>query len=268
MSAPLPLDGRAAVVTGGTKGIGLAIAHRLRCEGAAVTIASRREHNLAQALDVLHAEGDGLAPVHAVAANAGDGDDARRCIDEVVARHGRVDILVNNAAANPYQGPLVGLPASAAAKTAQVNQWGPVLWAQLAWEAHMAEAGGSIVNVTSIGGLTVDRGIGYYNATKAALGHLTRQLAFEMAPRVRVNAVAPGLIKTDMARTLWEEREAELAALMPLRRLGETADIAAAVAFLAGDDASWVTGQVLAVDGGAMTVPLDIGLHHPDEVEP
>jgi NAD(P)-dependent dehydrogenase (short-subunit alcohol dehydrogenase family) len=168
---------------------------------------------------------------------------------------GPLDIAVNNAATNPYFGDLAGLDLPRAQKTIEVNQLGALTWAQQAWHASMREHGGVIINITSVGGMLAEPGIGFYNVTKAALIHLTRQLAYEMAPGVRVNAIAPGLIKTDMARELWEGRETEQSRRIPLRRLGETADIASAAVFLASDAASWITGHTLVVDGGAIVAP-------------
>ena len=169
-----------------------------------------------------------------------------------VERFGAVDILVNNAATNPYYGPTLGISDSQFDKTVQVNWKGPLTWSRLVWEASMRDRGGSIVNISSAGGLAVEPAIGIYNGTKAALIHLTRTLAAELARAVRVNGVAPGLVKTDMARALWEADEAAIAARMPLRRLGEPADIADAVVFLVSDAASWITGQTLVVDGGVL----------------
>ncbi|HEV7888369.1 MAG TPA: SDR family oxidoreductase, partial [Acidimicrobiales bacterium] len=167
----------------------------------------------------------------------------------------RLDILVNNAATNPYMGPLMGIDRSRADKTVQVNQWAIVMWTQLAWRAAMEANGGAVVNVASIGGMSVEPSIGYYNVTKAAVIHLTRQLAQELAPKVRVNAVAPGLVKTDMARALWEPAEEAIASKLPLHRLGEPEDIANAALFLASDAAGWITGHTLVVDGGALIRP-------------
>ena len=163
-----------------------------------------------------------------------------------------MDILVNNAATNPYYGPTVDIDWSRATKTVSVNQIAPILWTQLAWTRSMKAGGGAVVNMASVGGYGVEANIGFYNATKAALIHLTRQLASELGPQVRVNAVAPGLVRTDMAKALIETYGEQLAGRLPLRRLGEPADIAAAVVFLVSDQASWITGQTLVVDGGSM----------------
>lgn len=251
------LTGQTAIVTGASRGIGRAIAATLCAAGANVTISSRKQDALdATAAALTEAAPDGAGGVLAVAANAGDPDAARACVAATMDRFGRVDILVNNAATNPYMGELVGLDLPRAEKTHQVNLYGVVLWTGLAWKAWMSGNGGAVVNIASIGGIGVDPGIGYYNATKAAVIHLTRQLATELGPRVRVNAVAPGLIKTDMARALWEQGEHELAGRFPLRRLGTVEDVAEPVRFLVGPGASWITGHTIVVDGGALVTPI------------
>jgi NAD(P)-dependent dehydrogenase (short-subunit alcohol dehydrogenase family) len=126
-----------------------------------------------------------------------------------------------------------------------------VMWSRLVWKASMADKGGAIVNVASVGGLLTEPGIGYYNSTKAALIHLTRQMAAELAPGVRVNGVAPGIVRTHLAKALWENFEPQLVEALPLKRIGEPDDIADAITFLAGDGSRWMTGQTLVVDGGA-----------------
>jgi NAD(P)-dependent dehydrogenase (short-subunit alcohol dehydrogenase family) len=159
---------------------------------------------------------------------------------------------VNNAATNPYMGPAIDIDLARYDKTFQVNLRGPFVWTQLAYKAAMKETGGSIVNIASIGGMQYGGHIGVYDNTKAALIHLTGHFAAELAPKVRVNAIAPGLVKTDMARALWEPAEEAIAKRMPLRRLGVPEDIANAALFLCSDAGSWITGQTLVVDGGAM----------------
>lgn len=244
-----PFAGRVALVTGGSRGIGRAVATDLSSQGAKVVIASRKADELERTAAEL---GDNVSWV---VANAGDSIAAEAAVGYCISTYGRLDVLINNAATNPYFGPLMGLGASQAAKTAQINQWAPVEWTRLAWDGFMASSGGVVVNVASIGGLITEPNIAYYNATKAALLHLTRHLAAELAPLVRVNAVAPGLVKTDMSHALWADREAEEASRLPLGRLGEPSDIAQAVSFLASESASWITGQVLVVDGGATITP-------------
>jgi NAD(P)-dependent dehydrogenase (short-subunit alcohol dehydrogenase family) len=245
----LDLTGKVALVTGGSRGIGKAIAARFAGAGARVMISSRKADALAEAADSIEGE------VTWFAANAGDSAGAAECVKACVERLGGLDILVNNAGTNPYFGPLMGLDEPRAQKTVQVNQDAVVVWTQLAWKAAMSESGGSVVNVASVSGLSVDPGLGWYGVTKAAVIHLTRHLAWELAPKVRVNCLAPGLVKTDFARALWEGAGDVIAARLPLKRLGEPDDIAKAALFLASDAASWITGQTLVVDGGAMVNP-------------
>jgi NAD(P)-dependent dehydrogenase (short-subunit alcohol dehydrogenase family) len=242
----LRLDGKVALVTGASKGIGAATAAALAASGARVMLSSRK----LELLEATAATIDGETAVFA--ANAGDPEAAEACVAETIERFGAIDVLVNNAATNPYHGPTLDISESQFDKTVQVNWKGPLVWSRLVWEASMRDRGGSIVNVSSVGGLSVEPSIGVYNGTKAALIHLTRTLAAELAPGVRVNGVAPGLVKTDMARAIWESDEEAIASRLPLRRLGEPADIADTIVFLVSDAASWITGQTLVVDGGAL----------------
>jgi NAD(P)-dependent dehydrogenase (short-subunit alcohol dehydrogenase family) len=248
----LRLDGKVALVTGGSRGIGRAIAARFAASGARVMLSSRKPEALAEAAAQMQGPG---GPVAWHAANVGDPDGAARCVAATVERFGSLDILVNNAATNPYYGPLVDIDAPRAEKTVQVNLEAALVWTQHAWRASMAERGGSVINMSSVGGFSVEHGIGWYNVTKAALAHLTRQLAYELGPGVRVNAIAPGLVRTDFARALWERAGDAVAGRLPLKRLGEPDDIAKAALFLASEAASWMTGQVLVVDGGALAMP-------------
>ncbi len=241
------IDGKVALVTGASRGIGEAIAAEFLASGAAgVAVTSRKPANIEDAADRL---GD-PARVLPLAARADDEDAARSAVGAAIERFGSLDILVNNAGTNPAGGALADVPLGAIQKTWSVNQAGPLIWAREAWHQWMAVHGGVIVNTASVGGLRPDRLLGAYNISKAALIYMTRQLAHEFAPGVRVVAVAPAVVKTRLSTALWEGREEEAAALHPLQRLGTTADVARAVLFLASGMASWITGVTLSVDGG------------------
>ena len=250
MTAPvLDLDGKVALVTGASRGIGKAIAAMYAAAGAKVMLSSRKQADLDETAGAIDGE------VATFAANAGDPEQAEACVAATMERFGALDVLVNNAATNPHMGPVIDVDLGRYDKTFQVNVRGPLVWTQCAWRAHMQEHGGSVINVASIGGIRHDGGIGVYNTTKAALIHLTKVLAGELAPKVRVNAIAPGLVKTDFARALWEPAEEQVAKTMPMKRLGEPEDIAGAALFLASDLSSWLTGDVIVIDGGRLVAP-------------
>jgi NAD(P)-dependent dehydrogenase (short-subunit alcohol dehydrogenase family) len=238
--------GRTAIITGGSRGIGLAIAQRLAETGANVVVTSRKQHGADAAAAQLG--GDALG----VVAHAVDEDAARSCVKLTLDRFGSIDILVNNAGTNPAFGPLIEQDHPRFAKTFDVNLWAPLLWTSLVVKAWMAEHGGAVVNTASIGGMHCAPNMGMYNATKAALIHLTKQLAVELSPRVRVNAVCPGVVRTRLAEALWKDDEQAVAASTPLDRIGEPVDVAAAVAFLVSDAASWITGETMVIDGGQL----------------
>jgi NAD(P)-dependent dehydrogenase (short-subunit alcohol dehydrogenase family) len=246
------LDNKVALVTGASRGIGLAAAEELLAAGARVMLSSRSEENLASARGELAHYGDRVA---SVAAHVGRSADAERAVATTIERFGAIDILVNNAATNPYYGPIVDIDDVRLTKTFEINQASIVFHVRAAWHQWMAEHGGVVINVASVGGLSAEPGIGWYNVTKAAVIHLTKQLSWELAPRVRVNAVAPGVVRTELARALWENHEESLTQHIPLRRLGEPVDIGRAIRFLASDDSSWITGQTLVIDGGTVTQP-------------
>ncbi len=242
------LAGKVAVVTGASKGIGRAVAAALVAAGADVVLSARKPGPLEEAAAAM----PGPGAVSTFPANAGDPEAAEACVAAALERFGRLDVLVNNAATNPHYGPLVDIDLPRWDKTFQVNIRGPLVWTQAAWRAWMRDHGGNVVNVASIGGIRPGGGIGAYDVTKAALIHQTRVLASELGPSVRVNAVAPGLVRTDFARVLVETHGDAVAQQLPLRRLGQPDDIAGAVAWLVSDLASWVTGHTLVVDGGAV----------------
>jgi NAD(P)-dependent dehydrogenase (short-subunit alcohol dehydrogenase family) len=239
------LTGRTAIVTGGSRGIGLAIAEALAAGGASVVLTSRRREAAEAAAATL-----GSDRVAGYGAHAADAEAAAGCIDFALERFGSVDVLVNNAGTNPAFGPLLEQDQARFAKTFETNVWAPILWTRLAAEAWMAEHGGAVVNTASLGGVTVSANLGVYNVTKAALIHLTRQLALELAPRIRVNAVAPGVVRTKLSEALWKGDEDQVADTTPLGRIGEPSDVAGAVTFLASDAATWITGETLVIDGG------------------
>jgi len=239
------LGGRTAIVTGASRGIGLAIAEALLAGGANVVLTSRHEEAATAAAASLGSERAVGFPAHAT-----DEQAAQRCIDFAVERFGRLDILVNNAGTNPAFGPVVDQDKGRFMKTLDVNLWAPVLWTGLAWRAWMRDHGGAVVNTASVGGLVVGPNLGVYHTSKAALIHITKQLALELGPKVRVNAVAPGVVRTRLAEALWKDHEDAVSAVTPLGRIGEPPDVGRAVAFLASDAASWITGETMVIDGG------------------
>lgn len=245
----ISLDGKVALVTGASKGIGKAIATELASSGADVMISSRKQDALERAASEIRAL-DVPGAIDVFAANGGDIDAGRACIEATIERFGRLDILVNNAATNPHYGATLDATPAQFDKTFEVNVRGPLFWTQQAWEHAFKESPGVVVNIASVGGIRGDFGIGVYNVSKAALIHFTRQLAGEIGP-TRVVGVAPGLVKTDFASVLVENFGEQLAARLPTRRLGEPADIANLVTFLASDAASWITGETFVIDGGA-----------------
>jgi len=241
------MDGQAAVVTGGSKGIGKGIAKAFVDAGANVLITARKP-------DVLEAAAAELGPNASwTAGHTGRPEDGERVIAECIERYGSCDVLVNNAATNPWAGPLIDAPLGMWDKTVEVNLRGPLAWSQIAWQQWMKDHDGcSIINIASVGGYKTSSNLGLYGVLKAALIHMTEQLASELAPNVRVNALAPAVIRTDFARILWEgEAGVKAAASYPLKRLGEPSDVGEAAVYLAAG-ASWMTGQTLVLDGGAL----------------
>ena len=238
------LDGKVALVTGASRGIGLAMAKTMAESGASVMMVSRKID--ASATDGIDGE------VAVMGANTGDVDAGRRCVEATIEKFGRLDVLVNNAATNPYFGDTLGVDEARYDKTFQVNLRGPVFWTAAVWDAWMKDNPGVILNVASVGGIRSESGLGVYNLTKAALIHLTRQLAGELGPS-RVVGIAPGLVATDFAAFLVDNFGERLAAALPTKRLGVPQDIANLATFLVSDAASWITGETYVIDGGAGT---------------
>ena len=240
------LKDQVAIVTGASRGIGLAIAAELVRQGARVCVTARRP----EALEAAVAE---LGPPDVAIAVPGKADDPAHqaeTVNRAVEAFGRLDMMVNSAGINPVFGPLIDTDPAAAAKIMAVNVLAPLAWTRLARDAWLGEHGGSVVNVASIAGLRASPGIGMYGVSKAALIRVTMELATELGPGIRVNAVAPGVVKTNFASALFEGREEQVSAAYPLKRLGVPEDVAGAVAFLLSDQASWITGQTLVLDGG------------------
>ncbi|MQA01773.1 MAG: glucose 1-dehydrogenase [Streptosporangiales bacterium] len=238
---------RVAIVTGASRGIGLSIARTLVERGYRVCITGRNAGPLDEAVASL----GGAEHALGVPGKAHDPAHQDATVDAVLGAFGRIDVLVNNAGINPVYGPMLELDLDAARKILEVNVLAAIGWTQRVHKASLAERGGAVVNIASAGGMRAAPGIGFYGTTKAALIHVTMELAVELAPKVRVNAVAPAVVKTKFATALYEGREEQLVAGYPMARLGVPEDVAGAVAFLASDEAAWITGQTLVIDGGA-----------------
>ena len=246
-AAESELQGKVAVITGASRGIGSAIAEELAARGATVVLSSRKQLDLDEEAARI---GDRAV---AIAAHAGREEDLERLVDQTLDRFGRIDILVNNAGTNPFFGALLDHELTAWDKVFEVNLRGYFILTKLVVKRWMQANGGAIVNVASVGGVRPGFGLGAYNISKAGVIFLTRQLAHELkGGNIRVNCVAPGLIKTRFAEALWgnEEIHRRVVENNPMGRIGEPAEVAECVAFLVSDAASYVNGQVLVIDGG------------------
>ena len=239
-------EGKTAIITGASRGIGFGIAERLVADGARVVITARKKETLDEAVARL-----GGPPVAlAVAGRADDADHQADTVRQAVENFGSIDLLVNNTGINPVYGPLVDLDLDVARKIVEVNCIAAVSWVQRVHRAWMKEHGGAIVNVSSLSSVRTAEGIGFYGASKAMLNSLTELMAVELGPDIRVNGVAPAVVKTRFATKLYEGREDAVTAAYPLKRLGVPEDIGSVVAFLLSDDAAWLTGQTVVIDGG------------------
>jgi len=249
---PFDLTGKGAVITGSSRGIGLAIAEALAARGANVVISSRKQQPCEEAAEAINARGRGRAV--AIPANIGSKEQVETLIAGSLAALGQIDIMVCNAASNPHYGPMGTISDEAFAKTLHNNVIANHWLCQLAGKGMLERGEGSIIIVGSVGGFRGSPVIGAYNVTKAADFQLARNLAVEWGGRgVRVNCIAPGLVRTDFARALWENPQglSEALAFTPMGRIGEPEDIAGAAVFLASPASRYVTGQTIVVDGGA-----------------
>ncbi|MFG3281206.1 SDR family oxidoreductase [Streptomyces sp. NPDC048111] len=247
------LSGKVALITGASRGIGYGVAEALVARGDRVCITGRGEDALKEAAERL-----GSDRVVAVAGKAADEAHQAHAVERTMEAFGRIDFLVNNAGTNPVFGPMADLDLNVARKVYETNVISALGFAQRTWKAWQKENGGAIVNIASIAGVSPSPFIGAYGMSKAAMVNLTLQLAHEFAPAVRVNAIAPAVIKTKFAQALYEGREEEAAAAYPMGRLGVPSDIGGAAAFLTSEQSAWVTGQTLVVDGGLF---LNVGVH-------
>ena len=244
-------EGQVALVTGASRGIGLGIAQRLQAEGATVVLTARKPEPLAETVAEF--------PVGSAVGIAGKSDDAAHraeVFDTIAEKFGRLDVLVTNVGINPVYGDTVDIELDAARKILEVKMLGTLAWIQGAIGhngLHFKENKGRILSISSVAGQNPSEGIGMYGVSKAAVAHLVKTLAVELGPDIRVNGIAPAVVKTRFATALYEGREAEVAAAYPVGRLGAPEDIGAAAAYLASSDADWITAQILTADGGLIT---------------
>ena len=244
------LDGKVAIVTGGSRGIGRTIAEEFAKAGAGVVVSSRKLEACEDVVREIEKQG---GRAHAVAAHTGKTDQLETLVDETLKHFGKIDILINNAGTNPHFGATIDIEKAAWDKTFDVNLNGVFFLTQIVFNKWMRDNGGVIVNMASVAGLRPAPMTGPYSVTKAALIMLTSVLASELgAYGIRVNAIAPGFIKTDMSKAMWtSDMFKERVKMLPVPRLGETEDIVGAAFFLASDASSFMTGETIVIDGGA-----------------
>lgn len=248
---PRDLEGRAAIVTGASRGIGKAVAAELLARGADVLITARKPEPLEAAASELSALGHG-GKVVAFAGNAADAEARSGAVDRAVSEFGSLDILVNNTGINPVFGSLMEADLDAVRKIFDVNVVAALGYVQQAHRAWMGEHGGAVVNLASVAGIRSTGVIAAYGASKAALIRLTEELAWQLGPKIRVNAVAPGIVKTQFSAALVAAGEDKASAGYPMKRLGTPEDVAGLVGFLVSDAAAWITGETVRVDGGLL----------------
>ncbi|MFG1795133.1 SDR family oxidoreductase [Nocardia sp. NPDC049149] len=246
------LLGKSALVSGASRGIGKAVAAELLRRGANVVITARKKDPLEQAAEELRALGH-QGEVVALAGNSGHAEDRAEAVQRALTQFGSVDILINNTGINPVYGALMDADLDAVRKIFDVNVVAALGYIQEAYKAWMGEHGGAIVNVASVAGIRSSGVIAAYGASKAALIHLTNELAWQLGPKIRVNAVAPGVIKTKFADALYSADEERAASVYPMKRLGTPEDVAQLIGFLVSDEAAWITGETVRVDGGLLS---------------
>jgi NAD(P)-dependent dehydrogenase (short-subunit alcohol dehydrogenase family) len=246
LKSPFDLTGKVAVVTGSSRGIGR----------AKVVVSSRKAEACEEVAKGIRANG---GDAHVIPCNIGRREEVERLIKEANAHYGKIDILVCNAAVNPYYGPMLDMPDEAFDKIMGSNVKSNIWLCNLTMPDMAARGGGSVIIISSIGGLRGSTTIGMYGVSKAADFALARTLAGEWGPKkVRINCIAPGLVKTDFARALWEDQDllTRRTATTPLRRIGEPHEIAGAVAYLGSDASTFMTGQTIVIDGGVTTAAV------------
>lgn len=244
------LKGKVAIITGASKGIGEAIARFYARGGAHVVINSRKQEDLDVVVASIKEFGGSIL---AVAGNVSYPEDAKNLIETTIQEFGGIDILVNNAVANPYYGPIIGCDAQAFDKTIEVNLKAPFELSKLAYPSMKARNGGSIINISSVEGISPHEGMGIYSVSKASLNMLTKACAKEWGvDNIRVNSICPGLIKTKFSKALWsnEQWTNHFVSQLPLKRVGTVEEIASLAYFLASDSSSYVTGAIYTADGG------------------
>lgn len=246
------LLGRSALVTGASRGIGKAVAAELLGRGANVLITARKKDPLEEAAAELRELGH-QGQVVALAGNSGVAEDRAAAVERAVAEFGSLDVLINNTGINPVFGSLMEADLDAVRKIFDVNVVAALGYIQEAYKAWMRDHGGAVVNVASVAGIRSTGVIAAYGASKSALIHLTGELAWQLGPKIRVNAVAPGVIKTKFADALYSADEERAASVYPMKRLGSPEDVARLIGFLVSDEAAWITGETVRVDGGLLS---------------
>ncbi|WP_063053146.1 SDR family oxidoreductase [Nocardia arthritidis] len=246
------LLGKSALVTGASRGIGKAVAAELLGRGANVLITARKKEPLEDAAAQLRELGH-QGQVVALAGNSGVAEDRAAAVERAVTEFGSLDVLINNTGINPVYGSLMEADLDAVRKIFDVNVVAALGYIQEAYRAWMRDHGGAVVNVASVAGIRSTGVIAAYGASKSALIHLTGELAWQLGPKIRVNAVAPGVIKTKFADALYSSDEERAASVYPMKRLGSPEDVARLIGFLVSDEAAWITGETVRVDGGLLS---------------